>query len=64
MSTPSIFYAFSDCDTVYSFHLKENVWDGMSGCKIIFTLMWYSFLLGIDQVMSQKQKLMALKTYL
>ena len=64
MSTPSTFYAFPDCGTVYSFYLKENVRDGISGWKIILTLMWYSFLLGIDQVMSQKQKLMALKTLL
>ena len=59
-----LFYAFSGCDTVSSFILKENARDGMSGCKTIPTLMRYSFVLGIDQVIWQKQTWIPLKVSL
>ena len=62
MCIPSIFYVFSGCDTVSNFYSKKNVKYGMFGCKIFPTLMSYSFVIEIDQVMSQKQTLRSLKT--
>ena len=34
-----------------AFIIKENVRGGMSGCKVVLTLMKYSLVLGIDQAM-------------
>ena len=62
MCIPSIFYVFSGCDTVPNFYSKKNVKYGMFGCKIFPTLMRYSFVIEIDQVMSQKQTWRSLKT--
>ena len=42
------FLAVTQCP---AFILKENVWGDMSRCKIVPTLMRYSFVLRIDQVL-------------
>ena len=55
------FLAVTQCP---AFILKENVRDGMSRCKIVPTLMRYSFFWGIDQVMWQKQTWKPLKASL